>query len=425
MATAATEETRPRVALYGHDTQGLGHLRRNLNLAAGFARDHADGQGADVLILTGATEVGLFERPAGVETVVVPGIRKDARGAYRPRRLRGHGLGDVVDLRSSTINGALDQFDPDILVVDKAPWGFAGELTSALRALKRRGTRLVLGLRDVLDEPGVAAKEWQRDHGDRAVREFYDEVWVYGDQGIHDLAAAARMAKDVRTKVTHVGYVLAENGPHLRPPRPVLPGGLSDYALVMVGGGQDGDDLARAAVAAKLPPGLALVVLTGPQMRADVVRELKSTARPDTVVSPFSPHASQWLARARAAVTMGGANTVTEILGTDIPSLVVPRVTPRAEQFVRAKALAARRMVDVIEPGSATPSVIAHWLRTHVDVRVDRSGIDLDGVRTARERSIAMLAPAPGGEAPGIEQIPAQQCPYPPAVRNAHASPMS
>ena len=409
MAANSPEPPRPRIALYGHDTQGLGHLRRNLHLAAGMAADLPGVLGADVLVLTGASEVGLFERPYGVEAVVVPGVRKDSQGGYRPRRLRGHALDDVVDLRTSTIAGALQGFDPDILVVDKAPWGFAGELSLLLPQLKVKGTKLVLGLRDVLDDPAAASREWRRDRGDEAVRSLYDEVWVYGDQRVHDVPASAAMASDVRAKVHHVGYVCGRStGLPVQPRtadthpaaveanRPPLPAGIDDYVLVMLGGGQDGLALARQAVRMALPPRVGLVLLTGPQMPSGHVAELIASSRADQLVLPFSSHASEWLAGAAAAITMGGANTVTEILATDTPALIVPRTRPRREQAVRAEALAARGLVEVLTEQFLTGRLLGEWARRAVLRRVDRSAIDLRGVRGARDRAETLLD-RPGG----------------------------
>lgn len=390
MAGNTNDEYRPRIALYGHDTQGLGHLRRNLKLSAGLAADLPEGLGADVLIVTGAAEVGMFELPAGVEAIVMPGVRKDATGSYGPRRLRGYELGDVVDLRAGTIAGALEKFAPEVFVVDKAPWGFAGELTEVLRDLRARGTHLVLGLRDVLDDPAVAAREWRRDQGDRAVRELYDEVWVYGDPRVHDVTEAANMAPDVRAKVRHIGYVSSPVPELCETDRPVLPAGCTDFVLVTMGGGQDGVEAALAALSADLPERIAMIVVAGPQMSpTDVARlENRAAERADgraRVVS-FTPHAYAWLAHARAAITMGGANTVTEVCGTSTPALVVPRMSPRLEQWERAQSLARLDYLEVLEPGLATPSVISHWLSTAVHRRVDRGGLDMGGVRGARDR---------------------------------------
>jgi predicted glycosyltransferase len=46
--------------------------------------------------------------------------------------------------------------------------------------LKQRGTRLVLGLRDVMDEPKLLVPEWQRKKVVPALRDLYDEIWIYG-----------------------------------------------------------------------------------------------------------------------------------------------------------------------------------------------------------------------------------------------------
>lgn len=60
--------------------------------------------------------------------------------------------GDAFRLRAEIIEQAARVFAPDLLIVDKEPLGLRGELTQTLRMLKERGTRLVLGLRDVLDD---------------------------------------------------------------------------------------------------------------------------------------------------------------------------------------------------------------------------------------------------------------------------------
>lgn len=387
-AALGSAAPRPRVALYGHDTLGLGHLRRNLALATTFAADGKDREGADVLLLTGATEIGMFDRPDGVDVLVVPGVRKDDDGGYEPRRLRSR-LEDVIGLRRSMLMNALLTFGPDLLVVDKSPWGFAGELADVLPLLRRRGTRLVLGLRDVLDEAATATRQWHADGSEEAVREIYDEVWVYGDREVHDVTLATGMSGRAAAKTHHVGY-LAEGRPGLesgsRPcDRP--------YVLVTVGGGQDGEELARAA--AEMPPveGHDVVVVTGPQMDGDVVSELRALAeeRADLQVHRFARNGAAWAANASAVACMGGANTVAEQLVSDAPTLVVPRVHPREEQLVRARALAARGHLAVLHPDDLTPAALHGWLRAHVGVRVDHSGLRLEGLREVRRRAMDLV----------------------------------
>jgi len=385
---------RPRVALYGHDTQGLGHLRRNLALAEVLADDGPEGAGADVLVLSGAPEAGLFPRPEGVDVVVLPGVRKDADGGYAPRALRSD-LADVVSIRSALLATALTSFAPDLLVVDKAPWGFGGELADVLPVLRARGTRVVLGLRDVLDDPATATAQWAADEGDDAVRRCYDEVWVYGDRAVHDLPAAAGMAPDVAARCVHVGYLAEGRVPEAdaasRPPVST-----DCWVLGVVGGGQDGAPLARALAETPAPEGTTLVLVAGPQLPDDELRVLRdrAAARDDLHVVRFSRHSAAWAAGAEAVVAMGGANTVAELLATDVPALVVPRTRPRREQEVRARALEARGALDVLLPDEVTPGRLGAWLAGAVTRRTDRSGLALGGLRTVGERVARRLRPA-------------------------------
>lgn len=385
---------RPRIVLYGHDTQGLGHLRRNLVLARGFAADRPGGLGADVLLLTGASEVGLFPRPEGVEAIVLPGLRKDQEGGYAPRHLRGR-LRDVVALRSSLVETALDGFEPDLFVVDKTPRGFGKELERILPRLRARGTRTVLGLRDVLDDPVATRAQWQADGGDAAVRDFYDEVWVYGDRRIHDLRRVTGMAASSAAVTHHLGYLSADRQDTAAlAHRPATDG--RDYVLVMCGGGQDGAALCARAAAMTPPAGMDLLVLTGPQLEESRLRRVRRAAagRPGVQVMRFSRHGAAWLTGARAVITMGGANTVAEILDTDVPALVVPRVTPRAEQLVRAEALAAQGHLSVLHPDRLTTGALQDWVDAAVQTRVDRTGIDRGGVSAAVTRARNLTSPS-------------------------------
>ncbi|MGD9526326.1 glycosyltransferase family protein [Pseudonocardia sp.] len=358
-----------RVALYGHDTMGLGHLRRNLALSAALRAAGA----REALVLTGAREVGRFPLPPGVDVLVLPGIAKRDDGTYRSRRLTAP-VDDVVALRRDVLRSALTAFAPDLMVVDKVARGFRGELEPALRALRDRGTRLVLGLRDVLDAPAAATAEWRRLRTTEALREHYDEVWVYGDRRVSDLAADCAVPPSVRRLLTYTGF-LAAGRPTADVPPPEGP-----FTLCLLGGGQDGAALAQAFARAPRPTGTTPVLVTGPHLPSTVADTLRA-AHPGLCVVDFCEDPAAWARRAAAVVCMGGYNTVAELLATDVPVLVVPRVAPRAEQLVRARRLSERGAVDDLHPADLTPALLGAWLSEAARrPRTPRTGIDLDGM---------------------------------------------
>ena len=68
-------------------------------------------------------------------------------------------------------------------------------------------TPLVLGLRDVMDEPAALAPEWERKNVLPALEELYDELWVYGMKEICDPFDGLDLPATVKLKTRYTGYL--------------------------------------------------------------------------------------------------------------------------------------------------------------------------------------------------------------------------
>ena len=110
-------------------------------------------------------------------------------------------------MRESIIKNTADAFDPDLFIVDKEPLGLHGEVTSTLEMLKERGTPLVLGLRDVMDDPDLLGPEWKRKKAMPALQNLYDHIWVYGLPQIHEPLKGLSLPQSVQKKMTYTGYL--------------------------------------------------------------------------------------------------------------------------------------------------------------------------------------------------------------------------
>ena len=106
-----------------------------------------------------------------------------------------------------------------------------------LKMLKSRGTTLVLGLRDIMDEPALLLREWKRKKVLPALEHLYDEIWVYGLADFADPLQGVACPAAVRAKMIYTGY-LRRAVPHLKTTEP--PVRRAPYVLVTVGGGDDG-----------------------------------------------------------------------------------------------------------------------------------------------------------------------------------------
>lgn len=326
-----------RILIYSHDTFGLGHLRRCRAIAHSLVEADAS---LSVLILSGSPIIGSFDFRSRVDFVRVPGVIKLRNGEYVSLNLHID-IEETLAMRSSIIRHTADIFDPDMLIVDKEPLGLRGEMRPTLDLLRARGTPLILGLRDVMDDPGALETEWERKNAIPALHEYYDEIWVYGLPQICDPLAGLDLPASVRRRMVYTGY-LRRNAPVVVAAPQLADLADGEFLLVTAGGGGDGDGLIDWVLAAyeNDPGGLPPVLLVfGPFMLPD--RQAAFTARaaplPKVQAITFDTRLENLMARAAGVVAMGGYNTFCEILSFDKPALIVPRTTPRLEQYIRAQ----------------------------------------------------------------------------------------
>jgi predicted glycosyltransferase len=339
-----------RILMYSHDTFGLGHLRRCRTIAHSLVEDY---RGLNILIISGATIAGAFDYRARVDFVKIPSVIKLRNGEYTSMD-RHIDLHETLKMRQSIIRHTAETFQPDIFIVDKEPMGLGGEVEETLAFLKKQGTTLVLGLREVMDAPHLLDAEWKRNDVMRKIGQFYDSVWVYGPPDFYDPLVGLDVPPSVRSKMDFVGFLQRSTSPDGEADH--KPTG--DYILVTTGGGGDGSDLIHDVIDAyQEDPTLthrALIVL-GPYMPAKQRQKLmrKGAKVPYIEVIEFDNRMEELIAGATAVVAMGGYNTYCEILSFDKPALIVPRVMPREEQLIRASRASELGLIDMLLPEEA------------------------------------------------------------------------
>ena len=375
-----------RIALYSPGIVGLGHLRRNLLISQALVKSSLQPVS---LIIAEAREASAYVNtmPSEMDTVTLPGLSKNVNGECKPRYLNLP-FDEMIKLRSNVIRATLEDFEPDVLIVDNLPRGAYRELDPALQYLKSKGgTRCVLGLRDVLDDPDAVQRDWCRWQNELAIREHYEAIWVYGDPSIYNLLLECQFSKDVASKVRYTGYL--DQRPRLAPVEDeivdpferleVSDGGL---ILCLVGGGQDGDRLAQAFIDSELPARTTGVIVAGPFMSLEALRKLTQQAavRPCFRILRFIPEPGVLFARAKRVIAMGGYNTVCEVLSFAKPALIIPRVRPRREQIIRAQRLRDLDLIDMLHPEALSARALSDWMARDVAAPQVQGRIDLDGL---------------------------------------------
>ena len=382
---ATREPSLPRIATYSLGMHGFGHIRRNATIAHAL---RASAMQPVILMIAEAWQAGAIPLPAGVDCVTLPGLRKDPDGALNARSLDVSDQ-EVLALRGKVIRKALKTFDPDVLLVDYLPLGAGDELRRTLQRIRKYGrTRCVLGLREVLQDPETVRRTWTADGTVAAMRDYYDAIWIYGDPAVFDPVHEYGVFADVAHKVRYTGYLdqrprLDAAGPRAAQMLANVPPPPTKLALCVVGGGLDGHALAEAFVTAELPPGMTGLIVTGPYMPPEQRTRLLEHAQrhPRCDVLEFIPDPTPLIDRADRIIAMGGYNTVCEVLSFEKHALIVPRVQPEPEQWIRAERLRDLGLVDVLHPDDLSSRALSEWLSRDLGPQpASRSRVDVSGL---------------------------------------------
>lgn len=356
------------ILMYSHDTYGLGHIRRSMAIA-NYLRD----PGTNVLILTGSPIAGRFPFPEQVDFVRIPGMIKKTNEDYQSLSIRidqEHAL----SIRTNIILATAQQFRPDLLIVDKEPHGLKREVLPTLEWLKANSptTTSVLGLRDILDESSVIQEDWQEKGVYASLDNLYDEIWIYGEQAIYDPTTHYHFPESARKKTIFTGYIPRKKlSPRIRNKVRRQYRLLDDdiFILVTTGGGGDGCEMVEHYLDMHdfYPTSLPIksIIITGPFMPKKKRERIKKRAKQHGVKTlPFHPRLEEVMKAADLVISMGGYNTICEILTQKTPALIIPRETPRKEQLIRATCLKERGLLDFLPWTCVTPQLLREKIFT-------------------------------------------------------------
>lgn len=388
----------PRVAIFTHDTFGLGHVRRCLHITRSVANAAPE---AAIMFVTGSPSLHMFaDLPGNADFVKIPTIAKTGTKGSKPPHLP-IAQPELAQLRKTMIRHAIVTFAPDVLLVDNFPLGAQNELLDTLQDLRRLGTRTILGLRDVLDAPDTVQGDWERQGMYEVLERYYDRILVYGMREVLDVPEAYRLPARLAERVHYCGYV-ADSAEPTRSAADIRSGfGLGSPLIVVTGGG-GGDAFPLLKLSLQAVGSLAdasVLMVMGPLMgRADREELTRLAAdRPNVRLVEYVKDLPSYLLAADLVVSMCGYNTAAEIVSRGVRAVVVPRTwrygehanrartSTEWEQLLRAQAFHELGLVRLLEPENANARSLATVMRESLSTPKPepRTQLDLDGIRNA------------------------------------------
>jgi len=382
---------------YSHDSYGLGNIRRMVAIANYLVARHQD---IYILLITGSPMLHAFRTHPQIDYVKLPCLFRSKDGRYSAK-LRCFQSEPLLSLRNVLIKNVVSAFKPDLFLIDKKPAGLGGELRGAISTLADLipKPKMVLLLRDILDSPVVTREIWRNNQYFSLIEEHYDEVVVVGEQSVFDLPLEYSFPASVQQKTSFCGYLNRTGGALSRTEmRSKLASSAQKLVLVAAGGGDDGKQvLATYLNGIRTAPWreqVNTVLFYGPEMRETDYTELKALASglSQVCLSEFSDDFMSYLAAADLVIAMGGYNTVCEILSLNKPAILIPRVTPVAEQLIRAECLSRLEILEYIHPDHLNAGKLMEKVHAQLFAAASlpyKNEVDLTGMERLENRLLS------------------------------------
>ena len=343
-----------RILFYVQHLLGIGHLKR----AAAIARATA-ATGTQITVAVGG------HMAPGVEFGNAKIFRLPAVSAADDSfKLLIDENGQPIDdiwrnRRRNALLACFEETQPDVIAVELYPFGrrqFRFELLPLLElaTASARPPKIVCSVRDIL--VSKARPERNREIVD-IINRYFDAVLVHGDPELITFEHTFPAAREIEDKIRYTGYVV--DGAHADFKRLRETG----EVLVSAGGGSVGEPLLRAALAARAMSSAGHMpwrMLSGPNLPDGVFEDLKNTAPAGVVIERHRTDFPALLANCRLSISQAGYNTVMDILMARPRAIVVPFAGGKEnEQTIRAKLLAERGCLKMVDPEKISPEILA------------------------------------------------------------------
>ncbi|MGH7494281.1 MAG: glycosyltransferase family protein [bacterium] len=326
-----------------------------------------------ILVLTDLSIIGRFKFPQNVDYVHLPGIVGKSNLLQHANRLNLE-PGDTLTIRRKIIKGAAKTFQPDFFIVEHEPFRLQDEMHNILSFVRDQlpKARLIWGLSDVLGDPEMICRDWNREGFYRVLEQYCDEVWVYGAQEIFDHVSNYKIPVAVASNYYYTGY--------LRPPRTTSNGVHKDiarlnhnkkpYVLLMTGSGTEGftliDNYLRALERLGEAAQFQSLIVTGPMMQTRDKLLFKERAHklPGVIFHRFSKNVLQYVKHARMVVCNGGYNALCEILSYRKHAIFAPPLAPPNEHLLRAEIFQNLGVIKRLHPRELSAEHLSEMIQS-------------------------------------------------------------
>lgn len=368
----------PRILYYCQSLVGIGHLSCSLRIIEELLPHAA------VDLIQGGLDTARPLVHARHRNLRLPTLLHDGETGGFVDPDHGRDVETVWAERAAAIAGFL-RHPYDAIVVEFYPFGrrrFKPEIQSLFRSVRAYAGEVPIftSVREVL-VPRAADNEGRMLE---AVRKYIHTVFVRGDPTILRFDETFCRAAELGSKLCYTGYI--------SPPAPTTWPLRKPQVLVSQGGGNVGRELLLAAIgAAERLPRLHFLLATGSRASADDIAALRATVRSANVeILPFLDDFPQRLAESAASISMGGDNTLMDVITARTPALAYP-YQANPEQGLRIARFAGCGLLHALNAEDLEPTRLAALIEQVLAKPYPTRAVAMNGQRITADRILAVL----------------------------------
>ncbi|MEE9531238.1 MAG: hypothetical protein V3W52_09615 [Syntrophobacteria bacterium] len=318
--------------IYAHDGRGLGHASRSIAIGLALRRLYPQ---CKTLFVSGCKQAAALIGNGTLDWIKLPSysttiVKGRAEGGYGHSNFYKSVLGQ---LRTEMLASIMKIFQPRIVLVDHAPTGKRNELFRALEVTRDVDTLWVLGLRGIIGDD----KDVWSDAAIQCFKNYYDFILWYGDTQVMGDEYPDIIAQRFGVKPVETGYVsrLMESKHLIASEKDTLAGTISipwgteatwKFVKTIYG--------AIKGIGESHGPWRLFVDQEKKEMIQDLFRNL-----PFCTVDEVSERYIPSLVKSRVAIVYAGYNSISDVLASRIPAVVLLRDLNDREQQTHVDSL--------------------------------------------------------------------------------------
>ena len=374
-----TEPAKKRILYYCQSLVGIGHLTCSLRII-GELLEHSE-----VDLIQGGLGSGASLQHEGFRNLCLPTLLHDHEtgGFVDPDDARD--TDDVWAARQHEITNFL-RWPYHAIVVEFYPFGrrrFKSEIQGLFKTVRKRcgPVPIFTSVREVLI-PRAIEKERRMAE---SVKKYIHTVFIRGDPDIVRFDETFSLANEIADRLCYTGYI--------SPPPPTSRPARKKQILVSQGGGNVGRELLEGVIgAAALMPDFSFLLATGSRTSEAEMAQLRNSVRSNNVeITPFLADFQHHLMESAVSISMGGDNTLLDVLSARTPALAYP-YQGNSEQGFRIKKFAEAGLLHALDGGDLVAERLKEKIKLALDTPYPTREFATNGAFVTSEKIKTVLA---------------------------------